>query len=232
MIMIDSNEILKKINPPPDVTTFAQAEQILADKNCITLCPASTFAFTEKAIKTIFNENIAGDIMIAGVWRGGLAAYVQALLIEHGQDQRRLYLADTFSGFLDVSDEHPKDKKMFDYFATLNPPTGSRTEVEQIFSGFGLHLDNVTFLEGDIRETTLNFDSPLAMLVADMDFYYPTYHCLVNVYDRIADRGFVCVDDYNVAEYECRKAVDRFREERHLGFKTENINQLAVYWRK
>lgn len=230
--MIDSNEILKKINPPLDIATFEQAEQILADKNCITLCPVSTFLFCEKIIETIIAEDIPGDIMIAGVWRGGLAAYVQALLIGHRQDHRRLYLADTFSGFLDVSDEHPKDKKMFDYFATLAPATGSKLEVEQIFTGLGLHLDNVVFLEGDIKKTTLHFDSTLAVLIADMDFYYPTYYCLVNVYDHIAGGGYVCVDDYNVPEYECRKAVDTFMAEMDLDFKPENINQLAVYWRK
>lgn len=229
--MIDSKEILKKINPPPDITTFEQAEQILANKDSITLCPTSIFLFTEKVIKTIIAENIPGDIMIAGVWRGGLAAYLQALLIEYQQDKRKLFLADTFNSFIDVSEEHPKDKKMLEYFTRLNPATGSKKEVEQLFTGLGLHLDNVIFMEGDIKETTVNFHSKLAVLIADMDFYYPTYHCLVNLYDHIAKRGYVFIDDYNVQEFECSDAVDKFIQENKIEVELKGINN-AIYWCK
>jgi O-methyltransferase len=225
-------DILQKINPPESYSTFEEVEAMLKDKNCFTLCLRSTFAFAKTAIKKILAENIPGDIVIAGVWRGGLAAYIQALLVEHKLTNRKLHLADTYNGFFEVPENNPLDKKMSGYFSSLDAPTGSPEEIKQLFTSLQLPFDNVCILKGDVKTTTANFNRTISLLIIDVDFYVPTLNSLINLHEHVSENGFVYIDDYNVEVYECKKAVDRFIADNHLSVEITEVNKFAVYWRK
>lgn len=227
-----SDVVLDRINPPLDMATFDDVERLLADPACITLCLRSTYEFVRRALSQRVARGIPGDIVLVGVWRGGLALYLQALLLELGQTDRRLYLSDTFKGFMPVSDDHPDDKRMLDYFATLRAPSGSRQEVALRMQDWDLPLDNVVFLEGDVRETTADFDRRIAMLLVDVDFYQPTRDALNNLHRHVAPGGCVYVDDYGVEEYGCRRAVDDFLAASGMQPALERVNRFAVSWRR
>lgn len=227
-----SETILEKIKPPADMASFAEVEAMLADASCITLCLASTFAFVREQIQRLGAAGVQGDVVLVGVWRGGLAAYLQALLVESGASPRRLVLCDTFRGFLPVGDDHPRDRRMYDYFATLTAPPGSQEEVLGRMREWGLPTSNVMVLEGDVRETTAGFDRDIALLLVDVDFYEPTRAALDNLHPRVVPGGCVYVDDYGVDEYECRQAVDDFLASAGISGRPAPVNRFAVSWRR
>ncbi len=230
--MSKAEEVLQAVNPPETLNSFEEVEQMLRDENTLTLCLSDSFHFVSKAIDTLIAEEIPGDILLAGVWRGGLAAYLQALLLEKKQLHRRLFLADTFTGFLPVAETYPKDRKMLELFSTFTPSPISRKGVESVFIRFDLPLENVVFLEGDIAVTSKNAEYPLAMLLIDVDFYTPTYNSLENLYPNVQPGGFVYVDDYHAEVYECKEAVTEFRKLHHIHEEIQRISRYAVYWKK
>jgi hypothetical protein len=54
-------------------------------------------------------------------------------------------------------------------------------------------LSRVSFVEGDVRQTTKTFDAPIALLHLDLDIYDAYRHALVNLYPR---GGLVLLDEY------------------------------------
>lgn len=227
-----SERVLARISPPTSMATFEEVEGLVGNPGCITLCLRSTYEFVRDSLIRLFDERIDGDVFVVGVWKGGMALFVQSLLVEHQQAGRRLFLADTFSGFPPVSENHSRDRRMREYFSTLGASAGSVEEVRSLMDEFGLYRDNVEFVVGDIRETAMRFSGNLAMLFIDVDFYEPTRASLDGLYSRVNQGGLVYVDDYGVVEYECRQAVDDFRQARGVGVPIMPVNEYGVAWRK
>lgn len=50
----------------------------------------------QKCCASILQENIPGDFLEAGVWRGGAAIFMKALLAEAAIKDRKVWLADSF----------------------------------------------------------------------------------------------------------------------------------------
>ena len=49
-------------------------------------------------VRTVLDENIPGDLIECGVWRGGATILMRALLAVHGDRTRRVWVADSFQG--------------------------------------------------------------------------------------------------------------------------------------
>lgn len=227
-----SEDVLNWISPPSDTVGFDEISTLLDNPDCITLCYRSTYRFLEEKLSEIIRNDIRGDVVLVGVWRGGLAAYAQALLAEHGELDRKLYLADTFCGFLPVDDAHPKDKIMLEYFSSLDAAQGSKEEITSRLERWGLPVKNIHFLIGDIKETTRNFSTKVSMLLIDVDFYQPTKDALEGIYHMVTPGGCVYVDDYAIEQFECREAVDSFMLEKKLNVDVHPVNKFAVFWDK
>src|SRR5690606_26995855 len=222
------NKIRKFVKPlvikeSIDILDLKKIEQVLCNEDIYTLCLDSTFEYLNDRFNYIVENNIDGDIFLAGVWRGGLAAYLQALIIENNQHKRKLILADTFNGFLDKGRDN--EKKFLDSFSNITPP--SSDDVKLLFSELDLPLENVKFLEGDIAETTINYTDKIAILILDMDFYDPTYHGLVNLYENVDEHGIIYIDDYYCEDFDCKKATDEFISSREEN-KLVRINRFGI----
>jgi hypothetical protein len=53
----------------------------------------------EFLIRNVCEQNIPGDFVEAGVWRGGASIYARACLDKYSGEHRKNFLYDTFSGF-------------------------------------------------------------------------------------------------------------------------------------
>lgn len=189
-----------------------------------TLCLDSTFDYLKDRFMYILDNDIEGDVFLAGVWKGGLAVYLQALIIENGrQDSIKLILSDTFGGFLESNRE--KEKSFLEKIDKIPPPTSD--DVKYLFIEFGLPLSNVLFLEGDIASTSNNFDGKISLLILDMDFYNPTFQALINLYDSVDSNGIIYIDDYCCEDFDCKEAVDKFLNIKREG-QLVRINRFGV----
>jgi O-methyltransferase len=65
----------------------------------------------------------------------------------------------------------------------------------------------------------------------DADLYGSTTTVLTQLYDRVANGGYVVVDDYGALQA-CRVAVDDFRRARGVVDPIIEIDYTGVYWVK
>lgn len=182
---------------------------------------------TEKVI----NDNIPGDLIETGVWRGGACIMMRAVMSAYSVTNRRIWVADSFVGLPPPSEAaYPADAG--DKFHTYDELAVSVEQVKHNFERYGLLDDKVVFLKGWFKDTLPSAPTgPLALLRMDGDMYESTMDALTNLYDRVSHGGYIIVDDYRVVEG-CRKAVDEFRVKRAIHDAIVEIDGVGVYWQK
>lgn len=177
---------------------------------------------TALACRHVISENIPGDFIECGVWRGGhaiLAAGIFSLL----NSPRRVFLFDTFEGMPEPSpmDVRTTDGKPADKFykAAKKQNIGwcfaSLDEVRANFRKAGVPMDNVVFVKGQV-ENTLRDDrlasklgNDVSILRIDTDWYDSTKVELEVLWPKLSNEGILVIDDYGYWSG-ARKAVDEF----------------------
>jgi O-methyltransferase len=184
----------------------------------------------EMCVSKIIEENIEGDFLEAGVWKGGASIWMRAILKNYGINNRNVWLADSFKGLPQPKPEYPEDKDDTHYqFEQLAISLG---QVKNNFQTFNLLDDQVKFIEGWFHETL--FTAPvdkISLLRLDGDMYESTYVSLEALYHKVSIGGFVIIDDYGYIE-SCRKAVHDFLDKNSIKPILNKIDWTGVYWRK
>lgn len=176
----------------------------------------------------VLADGVPGDLMECGVWRGGAAIMMRAVLEAHGCRDRTVWLADSFRG-LPVADteRYPIDAGWAAYPGATAVPLA---EVAGNFRRFGLLDESVRFVEGWFEESLPTAAvGRLALLRLDADLYASTSAALEHLYDRVSPGGFVIIDDYAIPS--CAGAVDDFRSARGIDAPLHHVDWNAVWWR-
>ncbi|MGA8261352.1 MAG: TylF/MycF family methyltransferase [Arenicellales bacterium] len=182
-------------------------------------------------VETVLSENIPGDLIETGVWRGGCCILMRGLLKAYGVEDRTVWAADSFQGLPKPNEQqYPADKGS--RFHELDEIAVPLESVKDIFERYGLLDDQVRFLKGWFRDTLPNAPiNELAVLRLDGDMYESTIDVLRNLYYKVSPGGFVIIDDYG-AYAACRKAVHDFRDAHGVSEPIREIDWTGVYWRK
>jgi len=150
------------------------------------------------ALAVLKNE-IEGDWIETGVWKGGVVAVLASILKQSGASSRRLFAADSYEGLpaptgADLKPEVNAEKAM--------DPTGSYATpyqyeyVQQMLQREGL-LEQVTLIRGWFNETLPIYPfNKFSLLRLDGDMYESTMVALVHLYPRLNVGGVVIIDDY------------------------------------
>lgn len=181
----------------------------------------------QEMIETVLNENIPGDFLEAGAWRGGASILMRAMLDLWGDPVRKVYVADSFQGL-----PPPQLYQDVNLNFHLDPTLSVGLDVvKSNFERFGLLDGGVEFMPGWF-EDSLKASEPrqLAILRADGDLYKSTMDILDNLYHRVAPGGFVIIDDYGAIPA-CRQAVEDFRHAHGIGNIIQTIDWTGAYWR-
>lgn len=180
-------------------------------------------------VSTVLDEGIDGDLVEAGVWRGGASILMRGVLMAHEDPARRVWVADSFAGLPKPQSERDTIDLSADERPELVVPL---PRVQANFARFDLLDDRVHFLEGWFRDTLAGAPiEQIAVLRLDGDLYESTRQTFDALYDRVVPGGFVIVDDYGVLP-ECRQCVDDFRAERGITDPITTIDWTGVRWRK
>lgn len=181
-------------------------------------------------VQTVIREDIPGDFIETGVWRGGACIYLRAILEAYGVRDRRVWAADSFEGLPPPDPAYPADAG--DTFHTYTELAVPIEAVKRNFEKYGLLDEQVAFLKGWFKDTLPGAPTgPLAILRMDGDMYESTMDALTHLYDRVSQGGYVIVDDYRVVEG-CRKAVDEFRAMRNIMDEIIEIDGVGIFWQK
>jgi O-methyltransferase len=186
----------------------------------------------QHCVETVLADDIPGDLVECGVWRGGACILMRAVLAAYGDETRCVWLADSFEGLPRPDPaKYKADKGIRTELAAgiLGVP---EAEVRANFQRYGLLDDRVRFLPGWFKDT-LN-DAPIdriAVLRLDGDLYESTIQALDALYPRLSPGGFCIIDDYHNL-MPCRQAVTDYRAKHGVSAEIVDIDRSGVLWRK
>jgi O-methyltransferase len=185
----------------------------------------------QSCIDLILSDGVPGDLLEAGVWRGGAAIFMRGVLRAYGITDRTVFLADSFAGFPEPDFKRYPREQFREEFRHSGLAV-SRDEVARNFELYGLLDDQVKFIEGYFDQSLR--DAPvdqLALLRLDVDLYASTMQALEALYAKLSIGGFVLIDDYGYHEA-CRHAVEDFRAAHGITDTLVETDWTGVRWRK
>lgn len=184
----------------------------------------------QRCVESVVADDISGDLIEAGAWRGGASILMRATLDSLGEVGRSVCVADSFQGLpTPDSDAFPEDWDLdlsrVDFLAV------PLEEVKGYFARLGCE-PGVEFVPGFFADTlpTLS-DRRWSLVRLDGDTYESTWVALESLYPGLSSGGFLIVDDYQLID-ECRDAVDGFRREHGITEPIEKIDWNAIRWRR
>lgn len=190
------------------------------------------------AILHVIRNDVDGDIVECGVFRGGISAFMARVLVENGSTSRKLFLCDTYEG-MTVPDENDllgSDSAKASSAVNLYFPGLAKIDeksVLKVVRDTGYPQDNVVIVKGPVEETLpQNAPDKICILRLDTDWYRSTLHELETLMPRVAKYGIVIVDDY--ASWDgSRKAFHEYAERNSLRyFPTIDIIQGSLTFMK
>lgn len=181
-------------------------------------------------VEQVVADDVPGDLLEAGVWRGGASIFMRGVLASLGVTDRTVWLADSFQGLPKPSAENPADEG--DEHWTQSFLAVSQEQVQHNFERYGLLDSQVRFLQGWFSDTLPTAPvEQIAVLRADGDMYSSTMDILRPLYPKVPVGGFVVIDDYG-AIAACRTAVDEYRAEHGITEPLEQIDWTGAFWRR
>jgi len=184
----------------------------------------------EFCLETILRENVPGDCMECGVWRGGAVIFMRGYLAAHQVTDRTVWVADSFEGIPAPTLPQENGLKLS---KDTHPMLAIDLEtVRNLFERYGLLDEQVRFLKGWFKDTLPQAPvERLALLRLDGDLYESTMDALEALYHKVVPGGFVIIDDYGCLE-PCRRAVTEFRARHGITEPIHQVDWTAVYWRR
>ena len=191
----------------------------------------------------VFEHDVPGDFMEAGVFKGGIAIVMTAMLLTEGVPKpRTMWMADSFRGLpaLDtgrigdaqtagfVRAETAKAKWHKGRFSV--PERAVRANLYRCVP-MAANEPMVRTLPGYFNQSLPGPVKQLALLRVDADMYTSIMDVLERVYDLMAPGGFVVFDDYKFPQ--AQRAIEDFRARRGIAAPLQFYNRtldVMVYW--
>ena len=185
----------------------------------------------EFCIIDTINNQVEGDLIETGVWRGGACIFMRALLKELGVTDKKVWLADSFSGLPAPNViVYPQDKDL--NLHLFNELAISLEEVKNNFAKYDLLDEQVKFLKGWFKDTMpIAPIEKLSVLRLDGDLYESTIDVLLYLYPKLAIGGYCIIDDWGAIDA-CRNAVEDYRKVFECNELIQTIDWTGVYWKK
>jgi O-methyltransferase len=199
--------------------------KIALEDRPLTLLSKGQLDLIERAILQVEAAQVPGDLIEAGVWRGGAVVLMRAVLAAQGIAGRNVVAADSFAGIPQSTRfaADPVNKWSDRWEASLDDV---RTNIAQ--HGF---LDERTrFLPGFFEDTLPALtDERFALIRLDSDAYDSVRCSLEQLYPLLAPGGIIIIDDWHLLS--CRMAVQNYRMLHQLGGKL-TVTSGNAWWVK
>jgi len=179
----------------------------------------------------VLDDDIPGDLIETGVWRGGATILMRGALAAWGDEGRSVWVADSFRGLPPPDGvTWPADEGVD--LSGVEALAVPRSVVEANFARYDLLDDRVRFLEGWFADTLPTAPiGRLALLRLDGDLYQSTWEALEYLYPKLSVGGIVIVDDHGAFE-PCRRAVADYRARHDITDEMIPVDWTGVWWRR
>lgn len=201
----------------------AEAETMIGMKRLTSL---------QHCVETVLADDILGDLVETGVWRGGACILMRAVLAANGDKTRCVWLCDSFQGVPRSDTVNYKADRGIRAELAAGILGVSEADVRANFERYGLLDDQVRFLPGWFKDTLPSAPiERISVLRLDGDLYESTIQALDALYPRLSPGGFCIVDDY-LAVKPCEQAVTDYRDKHGITAEIVDIDGTGVLWRK
>ena len=186
----------------------------------------------QECIETVLREDVPGDLIETGVWRGGATIFMRGVLKAHGDTTRTVWVADSFEGL------PPPDAARYpaDAGDTLFKLGGLAIGVDRVrhnFERYDLLDDQVRFLPGWFKDTLPSAPiQQIAVMRLDGDLYESTWQAIEALYPKLSPGGFCIVDDYGDLVTQCQQAIHDYRQAHGIAEPIVDIDGTGAFWRK
>src|SRR3954447_7473694 len=116
----------------------------------LTMVGLSRLDDLQSCIEAVVSDGVEGDLIEAGVWRGGSSILMRATLDSLGATDRTVWLADSFQGLPQPDEGFPEDRGLD--LSWVRFLAASSDEVRANLARFGVER-GVRFVEGFFEET-------------------------------------------------------------------------------
>lgn len=165
-----------------------------------------------ESLNTIMSNNIEGDIVECGVWKGGNILGSMEYCHYYGID-KTIWAYDTFEGMTNPTqfDINLNDQSASTIFNSVKCES-SLTEFNKTINISQLDKTKLKIIAGDINVTLDQIDNvpkQISLLRLDTDWYESTLKELNILYPKISKGGICIIDDYGHWQG-CKKAVHEY----------------------
>jgi len=177
-----------------------------------------------KSVEYIVKNEIPGDIVECGVWKGGSAMLCAMTLAKLGEVDRKIYLYDTYEGMSEPTEKDVSSNNLKAKDQWLESTQGNVTdwclasldEVKEAMHETGYPKEKLVFIKGKVEDTIPeNIPDQVSILRLDTDWYESTYHEMKHLYPLLSRGGVLIIDDYGYWKG-AREAVDKYIEENNI----------------
>ena len=240
------NYDLKKIKPYDLSKNFPETSEF--EKELFNICSGYSMTSHDrmyslmKSLDFIIQNNVDGDLVECGVWRGGNLIMFQKC-IEKYNLSKKIYGYDTFEG---MSQPTEVDKTFEGESASLQLDKLKKKNIdrkkniliadcslEEVKNNFekNTSTNNLICIKGKVEDTLLNkvnLPKKISILRLDTDWYLSTKKELEILYPLLEKNGILLIDDYGYWQG-ARKAVDEFFKDKKVTmFKIDFTGRMII----
>jgi hypothetical protein len=217
---------------PAHTETFSKVKEytMTNSERVVALC---------NAIDYLTKNNIEGDIVECGIWKGGSTMAAIDTLLRHNSTERDIYLYDTFEGMpapskhdVKKGGHHGAGMSAEELYKNSNPDDiiwciSTLDEVKQNIGKFDYPPDKIHYVKGMVEDTIpQTIPQKIALLRLDTNFYESTQHELKYLYPLMVPGGVIIMNDYG--EWAgARKAIDEYIEANNIKILLNRIDKTG-----
>jgi O-methyltransferase len=187
-----------------------------------------------KGVEYIVKNNIPGDFVECGVWKGGSSMLIAKTLQKFGVNDRKLWMYDTYEGMSEPTKDDADNtglsaEEQLKKASKANQESvwcySSLDEVKANLTLTGYNMSLIHFVKGKVEDTIPDHIplGDISLLRLDTDWYESTKHEMNHLFPKLVSQGVLIIDDYG-HWVGAKKAVDEYLAQHHIPLLLQTID--------
>jgi O-methyltransferase len=198
---------------PKDTWTDIRLASLVEDVRPYTMVSEDSLLSLAAQVTACLAENVPGDFVECGTWRGG-ASFLMAKLLDNAKAyDRQVWMFDSFEGLPPPTDVDGDKAEQYSRGETDRYFDNCSASIEDVQGTIAkLNIKRAIPVKGWFNETLPRYGptiGQIALLRLDGDWYESIKICLDELYRFVAPGGYIVFDDYTYWDG-CAMAVHEF----------------------
>jgi len=182
-------------------------------------------------------KHLPGDIVEIGVFKGsGVSTFLKFIQIFCPNSNKKVIGFDIF-GVNESIDVLNKDTELDALYmnAVYDRVQYDELSLESVtdrINSLGIDSNKFKLINGDVENTIPKFLQEnqgfrASLIYIDVDLDRPSYHSLINLWDRLLPGGVILFDEYEYHVFSESNGVDKFLKEKNINYDIVSTDWIA-----